>query len=111
MEENNIFPKDPRNSNPGFVKKPIDTPILDASLRQQITPSSDRGALAGQGGGFKSFFKANKFYFFAIFAGLIIISVLAYFAFKKTPQVVPKEANVFITVDTPSTAASGAAAV
>src|SRR6266404_3948361 len=98
-----------QSSNPvsdqQFVKRQIETPILDSSLRQNLAPS------VAAGGGFKAFYSANKLYFWAIALGAVIIAVLGYFAFHKSPQVAPKEANVTISVDVPETVPSGGEAV
>jgi uncharacterized repeat protein (TIGR01451 family) len=95
-------------SSPQFIKKPVETPILDADLRRQITVSDGQSS---DHGGFKGFFKANKWYFLAILVGVLLIAVLSYFAFKKSPAVAPKDANVNISVDVPSQVQSGGEAV
>jgi len=94
--------------NPSFIKKTVETPILDSDVRRQITVSDGESS---ESGGFKAFYQANKWYFYAILAGVIVIGVLAYFAFKKSPAVAPKDANVNISVDVPATVASGGEAV
>ncbi len=106
--ENNQLPGQQPNSAAGeFVKKPVEMPILDSGLRQQI-----RGAASSGGsGGFKDFYRANKLYFYAFFIGAALIAVLSYLAFKKPAATAPKEANVDISVDVPQTAASGGEAV
>ncbi len=100
-------PADP-SQNPQFIKKTVETPILDSDVRGQIMVSDGESS---EGGGFKAFYRANKWYFFAILVGVVIIGVLAYFAFRKSPAVAPKEANVNISVDVPQTVASGGEAV
>lgn len=97
-----------QSQNPQFVKKTIETPILDSDLRRQITVSDGESS---EGGGFKAFYQANKWYFVAILVGVFVIAVLAYFAFKKSPAVAPKDANVTISVDVPSSVPSGGEAV
>ncbi len=94
-----------------FVKKQIETPILDSQLRQQISANASAPMLAESGGGFKAFYRSNKIYFWAIFVGILIIGVLTYFALRKSPVVAPKEANVSITVDVPQQVPSGGQAV
>ena len=92
----------------GFVRKTVETPILDGDLRRQITVSDGQSS---EHSGFKGFFKANKYYFLAILVGALVIGILSYFAFKKGPAAAPKEANVNISVDVPSSVASGGEAV
>lgn len=108
------MPDQPQNSDgqtpvtPSFVKKPVDMPILDAGLRSQIAPAP---VYAESVGGFRGFYKANKLYFWAILAGAVVIAGLSYIAFRKTPVVAPKQANVSINVDVPDTVQSGSDAV
>jgi hypothetical protein len=89
----------PDNNDPGFVKKTIEQPMLNSDLRAKINGMQVEEEM--------SFFKANKFYFVAIFAGLLIISFLAYLAFKKTPQPILKEANVELKIDAPESVSGG----
>lgn len=96
------------SQNPQFVKKAVETPILDSDLRRQITVSDGESS---EGGGFRAFYLANKYYFLAILVGVLIIGALAYFAFKKSPAVAPKDANINISVDVPQSVASGGEAV
>jgi hypothetical protein len=93
--------------NPQFVKKTVETPILDSDVRRQITVSDGESSE----GGFRAFYRSNKWYFLAILVGIVVIGVLAYFAFKKSPAQAPKEANVNIAVDVPSSVPSGGEAV
>jgi len=108
MDDTNKNP-DPKlaNSSPEFVTKVVETPILDSDLRRQISTSGT----GGHNSGFKGFYQANKIYFWAIFLGLAIISVLTYLAMRSPATVAPKEANVDINVDVPETAPSGGEAV
>jgi uncharacterized repeat protein (TIGR01451 family) len=96
------------SQNPGFVKKTVETPILDSDLRRQITVSDGESS---ESGGFRGFFEANKYYFLAILIGIVVIAVLAFFAFRKSPVAAPKDANVSIGIDVPSSVASGGEAV
>ncbi len=91
-------PNTPEN-DPGFVKKPIEQPMLNSDLRAKINGMQVEEEM--------SFFKANKFYFIAIFAGLLIIGLLAYLAFKKTPKPELKEANVELKIDAPESVSGG----
>lgn len=59
------------------------------------------------GGRFKQFYRNNKWYVWAILLGLVIIGVLAYFAFHKQNPEPTKNANVSINIDAPETAPSG----
>jgi hypothetical protein len=93
------------NQNPAFTRKSIETPILDSSLRKQIN------SLPPEEPGFKGFYKSNKIYFWAIILGLVVILVLGFFAFRKTPVSAPKEANISITTSVPENVPSGGEAV
>lgn len=95
-------------ANPNFVTKPVETPILDSGLREKIGQDN---AENNQQGGFKGFYQANKIYFWAILAGSLIIAALAFFAFRKSPAMAPKEANIGINVQVPSTVPSGGQAL
>lgn len=59
----------------------------------------------------KSFYQANKFYISAIIAAVVIIGVLAFFAFRPSPAPKLKEANVEVQVLAPETLPSGSEAV
>jgi len=72
-------------SNQGFVTKSVENTSTGSFVREQL-----------QGGGFFGFYKANKIYFWAIFVGVVLISVLAYFAFKPSAPAPVLEANVNI---------------
>jgi hypothetical protein len=102
MPEETNNPQPSQNSS-GFVKKAVETPILDSSVKEIIIPDREKPEASG----FKAFYAANKIYFWAILAGIIIIGTLAYFAFRKTPQTAPKEANVAINVVVADTVQSG----
>jgi hypothetical protein len=110
-EDNQVTPQN-QTTEPAFTKRAVETPILDSSLRQKIsgagaTPSYSESSA----GGLKGFYQANKYYFWAILLGIVIISVLSWLAFRKSPVSAPKEANVTISVDVPQTVASGGEAV
>lgn len=94
-----------KQNSSGFVTRPVETPILDSQSRATLTLEKSSG------GGIKGFYKANKFYFWAILAGILIIGILSYFAFKKAPATAPKDANVSISIDVPDTVPSGGEAV
>lgn len=80
----------PENVDSGFVKKTVESPVvLDSQTRKLLASPS--------AGGFKGFYRANKFYFWAIIVGLAIIGVMSFFAFRKQPVSAPKEANVSVS--------------
>ena len=111
MENNRqAEPRGQEPTDPGFVKKPVDTPIFEPALREKISGSANLSAVS-MASGFKGFYQSNKYYFWAIILGMLIIFTLGYFALRKTPQSAPKEANVAINVDVPSSVASGGEAV
>ncbi len=87
-------------SNQGFVTKSVENTSTGSFVREQL-----------QGGGFFGFYKANKIYFWAIFVGVVLISVLAYFAFKPSAPAPVLEANVNISVEVPQNVPSGGEAV
>ncbi len=93
---------------PDFKTKSVDQPILDSTLREKISESSDASLGAT---GFKGFYLNNKFYFIAIVLGLAIIAVLAYFAFRSTGTQEVKEANVGLVIESPESIASGSEAI
>lgn len=96
MEEGN-------NQDQGFVKKTISphNPV-------QLPPESQ---VVGQTSGLKNFYRENKWYVFAILGGTLLIAVLSYFAFKKTPAQPAKEADVNISISVPDTVPAGGEAV
>lgn len=102
-EPSQIPPKEP-----AFSRRVVETPILDSGAREQI---SGKGSVFSGATGFKAFYAANKYYFWAIFAGVIIIGLLSYFAFRKQAPAQIKAANVSIGVEVPDTVASGGEAV
>ena len=98
------------DANRDFVAKPIEQPILDSSLRERIAPvSSEKANLSS--GGLKGFYQTNKIYVWAILIGLIVIAVLAFFAFRPRPKPVAREANVKVEVQAAETAAAGSEVV
>lgn len=90
-----------QNSNPEFVKKPLEQPMLRQDTRTRLLPRQPAES------GFKTFYRANKLYFWAFVAGLFIIAVLSFLFFRKTPVTQPKEAKVDVSIDAPSQVASG----
>lgn len=94
----------PQNQN-GFTKKTVETPILSADFRDRIQLEKTRSSFKQA---FMGFYKANKFYFWAIFAGLAIIFILVYVAFfRRGPATAPTGANVSVSIQAPDAIASG----
>ncbi len=58
-------------------------------------------------GRFKQFYRNNKWYFWAIILGVVIISTLAFFAFRKQEPEPTKAAEVQVLIDAPDTSPSG----
>jgi hypothetical protein len=100
-------PTQPQGAGQAFVKKTVDTPILDVGLREKINGSQNFSSNEGVAG----FYQANKIYFWAIIIGVVMIAGLAYWAFKKPAPTAPKEANVEVKVDFPETVPTGGEAV
>lgn len=59
----------------------------------------------------KSFYQANKFYIWAVGFAVVVIAVLAFFAFRAAPPPPVKEANVQVQIQVPQTLPSGSEAV
>ncbi|MCL5667180.1 MAG: DUF11 domain-containing protein [Patescibacteria group bacterium] len=93
----------PDNKVPDFTPKPVEQPFLSSREKDKLTGSN----AAKPPGGFKNFYRANRLYFWAIAAGLVIIGALAFLIFRKPAPTTVKEANVNVTVDTPDTVPSG----
>lgn len=105
-EENLMLFNNNSSKEDSFTQKPVEPPMLDSKLRDQLS-QPQVVATASSPSGFKSFYQANKIYFWAIGIGVVVIIVLAYFAFRKVPPPTPTEANVKITAEAPETVASG----
>ena len=99
-----ITPQQPTNN---FVKRQVSAPGAQIS----VISGNINSVRPAPVGGLKAFYRANKWYFWAIFIGIALIGVLGYFAFKKSPVTAPKEANVAINIDVPQTVPSGGEAV
>ncbi len=97
-------------SSSGFVTKSVETPILDNELKEKLIPEPSM-AKKSFFQGVKDFYGANKIYFWAILIGVVVIGILSFIAFRKTPVVAPKEANVSVSVAVPQTVQSGGEAV
>jgi hypothetical protein len=61
----------------------------------------------GRWQGIKEFYRANKWYVWAIAVGVVIIAVLGYFAFRSRPIAPAQQANVSVSIDGPQIATSG----
>jgi hypothetical protein len=93
-------------------------PVADSSTpapETQFQPASGAGAPSPQPNSrweqVKDFYFANKWYVWAIIAGLLIIGVLAFVAFHVGNKGPGGEANVNISIDAPATAPSGSQVV
>ncbi len=100
--EKNTSPNQPQNQSPQFVKKAVETPFLESNLKNQLQASSSASI-----GGLKGFYKDNRIYIWGIAGGLLVISLLAFLAFRSPPKPEVKEAKVSVTIDAPNTAPSG----
>jgi hypothetical protein len=85
-----------------FIKKPLEQPILNSDVQAKITPKE----IPNAGESF-TFYQTNKYYIWAISAGLLVILVLAFFAFKKPAAPIVKEASVEVLVTAPDSVPSG----
>ncbi|MBL8030480.1 MAG: hypothetical protein JNN11_04500 [Candidatus Doudnabacteria bacterium] len=89
-----------------FVKKSVEQPIMGTEVRQKIQ-QSEVSVPAYENG----FYQNNKYYIWAISAGVLIIGVLGFFAFRKQPVAEVKEAKVELSVSAPENIPSGGDAV
>lgn len=90
------------NNNNIFVTKKIESPIIPLEAQNQIDPNIKNYTQPKQ-----SFFKQNRYYILAIVIGIVIISVLSYFAFKKPANEPTQEAKVKLEIVSPELAPSG----
>lgn len=108
----------PETNTPDFQTKPVTPtqrePVLgftSRSVEQPMFPGETRGILLNQkpesGTGFKGFYRANKWYVWGLFTGLVVIAALAFFAFRHRPASEPTEANVEVTIQVPTEVESG----
>lgn len=89
-----------------FETKPLlDPPPQPSPFQPQ--PGATPPSSGGRWDRIKDFYRANKWYVWAIAIGVIIIAVLGYFAFHSRPPAPAQEANVDLSIDAPQTAASG----
>ncbi len=105
MDEKNT-PETNKSANPLFTQKKVETPLLDQPLRQRLDQSGASGTASS--GGFKEFYRLNRFYFWAIGFGIVVIAILSFFALRKSPAVKVAEAKVSIDISAPDTVPSGA---
>ncbi len=99
--------EDQNPNQPDFQPKKVDQPIFNSEIRQKLSSQYQPSAYGQEAGGLKAFYRQNRIYFWAIGLGVVVISVLAYFAFRKVPAPILEEANVQIRIDVPETAAAG----
>lgn len=94
---------------PQAVPDPLPQPAGSGKnkLDQQVSFDFPEIHQQQEGGGFKQFFKNNKWYFVASLVGVIIIATLAYFAFHKQTPEPTKNADVTMAIEAPDTAPSG----
>lgn len=99
-----------------FKPQPVPDPLPQPAGQKTAPRNSETSPLSydlqetsfqPEGGGFKQFFLNNKWWFGAILLGIIIISTLAFFAFRDQTPDATKDANVEINIDAPETAPSG----
>lgn len=84
---------------PQPVSDPLPQPGMVNFTEPQFEPQPE--------GKFKRFYRNNKWYIFAGILGLIIIGVLAFFAFRKQPAEPTANADVDVNISAPATAPSG----
>lgn len=90
------------NQEDQFVTKKIEQPILGAQVKDQIKQQPEIYTSEQNG-----FYSANKYYIWAICAGILIIVLLGFFAFKKPVQPTVKEALVDVSIKAPEKIPSG----
>jgi len=88
-----------KENNSGFVKKPVDQPILTSDVSSRLSQA--------QAGTSSSFYQNNKLYIWAFAVGIIMIAILSLLAFRKPPAPKPTQANIQININAPDTVASG----
>ncbi len=81
--------------------------ILGSPIDKQISFDVPPRMTNPEGGKFKQFYRNNKWYVWAAVLGVVIIAVLAFFAFRTQTPEPTKNADVEITIDAPITAPSG----
>jgi hypothetical protein len=92
---------------PQAVPDPLPQPRgSKVSFTEPVVPGSYGGSDGG-GSRFKQFYRNNKWYFWAIVLGIIIIGTLAFFAFRKQKPEPTDNANVSVEITAPDTAPSG----
>lgn len=96
-----------------FKPQPVPDPLPQPVGAKGSTPLAFEPQKVGspftppENGGFKGFYQKNKWYFWAIALGLVIIGALAFFAFRPQENEPTKKANVEVNIDAPQTAPSG----
>lgn len=96
-----------------FKPQPVPDPLPQPAGKRGSNSASSlnfdiqESPMTPQGGGFKQFYSNNKWYFWAIILGIVIISTLAFFAFREQSPEPTENANVELSIDAPQTAPSG----
>ncbi len=85
-----------------FEPQQVPDPIFSPRERKQISPQPPDGKFS-----VKSFYANNKWYVWAIIAGVVIISALAFIAFRPHKNEPNKQADVSVDISGPETAPSG----
>lgn len=95
-----------------FQPQPVPDPLPQPggkAARQQVSYDTLSGMPDGAPppGRFRQFYQNNKWYFWAIILGVVIIGVLAFFAFRTQTPEPDQKANVVVDIAAPETAGSG----
>lgn len=94
-----LFPPSDKSTESPFSQKPVG---LEAPQVGE-PPQAPQAAAPAPGG----FYRTNRYYIWAIVAGLVVISLLGYFAFRKPSGQPVTEAKVTLSVEAPDTTPSG----
>ncbi len=90
-----------------FKPQQVPDPIISPGQKLPPLASPDFTSQTGQRGAIGEFYSNNKWYFWAILAGLLIIGGLIFFALRPQKAAPLKEANIALEVSAPETAPSG----
>ncbi len=85
-----------------FSTKPVQSSSLDSTTRTKLAPAETslpvNGVAVELGGAELGFFAKNKWFILLLIFGLLILGVLAYFAFSKPKQAVEPKVTVEIVI-------------